>query len=104
MIIQWIFFLFTGNVPELITTPISISFHIFIEILTAVMLIITFTVLKGTKKWGKYFAIYTQGMLGYTTVNSAGYFAQSSQWILLIMFAVILLFSIYNTYIIVRQR
>jgi hypothetical protein len=31
MIFQWIFFLAVGQVPELETTPVSITFHIVID-------------------------------------------------------------------------
>ncbi len=53
--------------------PISISFHITIEIITGSVLILTFFVLRGARQWGRYLAVYSQGMLGYTVVNSAGY-------------------------------
>ncbi len=96
MILQWIFFLLTGNVPELSTTPISITFHIVIELITAIMLISVFFQLKNPKKWNLFFAAYAQGMLGYTVINSAGYFAQSGDWIFLVMFTILLVVSVMN--------
>lgn len=36
---QWLFFLLTGNVPEIQTAPIEITFHIIIELVTAAVLI-----------------------------------------------------------------
>ncbi len=41
MLMQWLFFLATGNVPELETAPVSISFHLAIEFMTALALIVT---------------------------------------------------------------
>jgi len=48
--------------------------------------------------------IIGQGMLGYTVVNSAGYFAQSGDWIFLVMFAVLLFFSLRNLVLLIKTR
>ncbi len=103
MITQWIFFLATGNVPELENAPVSISFHITIEIITAVLLIVLFFILKKPDTQKLHIAGYVQGMLGYTVINSAGYFAQSGDWIFLIMFAAILFLSVFNLALIIRN-
>ena len=42
-------------------------------------------------------------MLGYTVVNSSGYFAQSGDYIFLFMFAILLAVSILNTAKIINQ-
>ncbi len=104
MLIQWTFFIITGNVPEFQTAPLAISFHIVIEILTGIMLILVFILLSKPARWKKYLAVYAQGMLGYTSINSAGYFAQSGDWIFLVMFAVVLFFSVFNSYLIIRGK
>lgn len=103
MILQWIFFISTGNVPEFETTPVSIGFHISIEIITAILLIFASLICKKGVV-GETLLLYGQGMLGYTVVNSAGYFAQSGQWIFLAMFAVLLAISIYNAVQLYKQR
>ncbi len=97
MIVQWLFFLLTNNVPEIRTAPVSISFHITIELLTATILLSIFFLLRKPTEGKKYLAVYGQGMLGYTVVNSAGYFAQSGDWIFLIMFSILLCVSFINT-------
>jgi len=103
MILQWGFFIVTGNVPEFETTPISIGFHISIEIITAILLIYASLICKK-RVTRETLLLYGQGMLGYTVINSAGYFAQSGQWIFLAMFAVLLAISIYNAVQLFRQR
>jgi hypothetical protein len=94
MLGQWSFFILSGNVVEFNTTPIEISFHISIEVLTALVLLITgYRLLKDRNnsiKWN----ILAQGMLIYTVVNSSGYFAQLGQWPFVLMFAVLLILSL----------
>ncbi len=104
MMLQWIFFLVTGSVPELETAPVSITFHIVIEIITAFMLVSLFFLLRKPNPWKLSMAAYVQGMLGYTVVNSAGYFAQSGQWFFLVMFALLLCFSILNMVLIIQEK
>jgi hypothetical protein len=103
MLLQWVFFIVSGNVPEFETTPISISFHIFIEVLTAVLLIFASLICKK-RTVRETLLLYGQGMLGYTVINSAGYFAQSGQWLFLAMFAVLLAVSIINSIQLFKQR
>jgi hypothetical protein len=102
MLLQWGFFILTGNVPEFRTAPVSISFHIFIEVLTALLLI--FGAVLYSRKDGpiRYLVVYAQGMLGYTAVNSAGYFVQSGQWIFLGMFFLVVVVSVNNTRIVIK--
>ncbi len=103
MIAQWVFFIVTGNVPEFKTTPISIGFHISIEIMTAMLLLFSSLICKK-RVVRETLLLYGQGMLGYTVVNSAGYFAQSGQWGFLAMFAILLAISIYNAILLFKQR
>ncbi len=103
MLLQWLFFLITGNIPEFETTPVSITFHLLIEIITALALILLFFLLKKPVRRNLLIASYTQGMLGYTVVNSAGYFAQSGQWLFLVMFAILLCFSLMNLILLIRK-
>jgi hypothetical protein len=97
MILQWVFFLMTGNVPELQTEPLSILFHLTIEGITAFSLIGSAILLHKRRPKASYLAVFAQGMLAYTVVNSAGYFAQSGDWSFVVFFAVLLFFSIDNT-------
>jgi len=93
VIIQWVFFILTGNVPELTTAFWEIIFHILVEFLTAFMLLITgWKILKKSKNaiQGN---LVAQGMLIYSVINSSGYFAKLGQWIFILMFLVILILS-----------
>ena len=90
MLVQWAFFLLTGNVPELQTTSWSIAFHLGAEFLTAIMLIISGILLLRTHRLGKQIFFISVGMVVYAMVNSAGYFAQSGDWTFVVMFGVLL--------------
>jgi hypothetical protein len=103
MIAQWVFFIASGNVPEFKTTPISIGFHISIEIITALILIYA-ALISRKRVVRQSLLLYGQGMLGYTVINSSGYFAQSGQWVFLLMFAILLGVSIYNAIVLFKQR
>jgi hypothetical protein len=102
MLFQWLFFLATGNVPELETAPVSIAFHLAIELITAIALIGTGFSLRAQKLERWVLAAFAQGMLGYTVVNSPGYFAQSGDYALVFMFACLLAVSLINLSILYR--
>jgi hypothetical protein len=102
MIGQWAFFLSVGAVVELQTEPIRIAFHLAGELLTAASLIAGGVgLLRGTA-WGKWLSLTAAGMLAYTVVVSPGYFAQSGQWPLVGMFAVLLALEVLNIYCLAR--
>ena len=103
MIAQWVFFIVTGNVPQFETAPVEIVFHISIEVITALLLIFGALICK---KWiqRETLLLYGQGMLGYTVINSAGYFAQNGDWPLVGMFAILLGVSIFNAIQLFKQR
>lgn len=103
MIVQWVFFIVTGNVPQFESAPVEISFHISIELLTALLLIYAALICKK-RVIRQTLLLFGQGMVAYTVVNSSGYFAQSGEWIFVAMFAVLLGISIYNTWVLFRQR
>jgi hypothetical protein len=90
MIAQWLFFLSVGQVPELTTAPIELGFHLAAELATAVALLAGGLGLIQSRAWGRLAAVFAFGMLSYTTVVSAGYFAQRGEWPLVAMFAVLL--------------
>lgn len=72
----------------------EMAFHYVAEFGTAIMLIISAAGLFGKTLWGPYLFLISAGMLIYTAVNSAGYFAQKGQNSMLIMFGVILVCSL----------
>jgi hypothetical protein len=94
MIGQWLFFLIAGEVPELQSAPVEIVFHLVAELLTALALIIAGAGLLKKRRWSPRLALVAFGMLLYTVIVSAGYFAQLAQWPLVIMFGVLLLLGL----------
>ncbi len=91
---QWGFFLATGNVPELRTEPIRISIHLAAEAVTALALIIAGWAALQRKAWGRSGLLVALGMLIYTMMVSPGYFAQRGQWLLVAMFAALLVLAL----------
>jgi len=90
MVGQWVFFLVSGQVPELKTEPRAIRFHLAAELLTAGALVAAGLGLLLGAGWGRSLYLVATGMLLYTLINSPGYFAQRGQWALVGMFAVLL--------------
>jgi hypothetical protein len=90
MLGQWAFFITTGAVPELISEPWSIGFHLAAEILTALGLILGGIAVLKSKAWGSKALLAMLGMLMYSLIASPGYFAQQGAWALVGMFALLL--------------
>jgi hypothetical protein len=91
MIVQWIFFIATGNVPELQTEPWRIVLHLAAEFTTALMLIVSGIATLKSTAWGKKALLVGLGMVIYSEIVSPGYFAQLGQWSLVAMFAILLI-------------
>lgn len=93
MIGQWLFFLGTGQVPELQAAPVVIAFHLVAELLTALVLLAAGAGLLLRWRWALPTALVGFGMLLYTVINSAGFFAQQEVWALVLMFALLLVLT-----------
>lgn len=89
MLTQWTFFLARRQVPELRTEPLAIRFHLAAELATALALIIGGVGQLAQTGWSQNAYLVATGMLFYTLVNSAGYFAQRRQWPMVITFGVL---------------
>ncbi|MFP4345070.1 MAG: hypothetical protein ACLFU8_10285 [Anaerolineales bacterium] len=70
----------TGNVPELETEPLAIAFHLAAELATAVALLFAGVGLLRRARWATSVTRLALGMLLYTVINSAGYFAEQGAW------------------------
>lgn len=90
MLGQWAFLLLAGQVPELATAPWSIGFHLAAEAATAGALIPAGVALLRGRVWGRFVYLPALGMLIYSVIASAGYFAQSGAWPLVAMFGLLL--------------
>lgn len=96
IILQWIFFLATGSVPELRTAPWEIGHHIAAEVLLALTMLTGGIATLRSKRWGERILLVALGMAIYSEINSPGYFAQLGQWALVAMFAVLLLAALWS--------
>ncbi len=94
ILVQWVFFMVAGAVPEIQTAPIQLAFHLAAEFATAISLMISGIALLRNRPWGSAFGLFASGMLAYTVIASPGYFAQLGQWPLVVMFALLLVLDI----------
>ena len=102
MAIQWLFFLTTGNVPELETEPLAIGFHLAAELANAVALILAGTgLLRGSRR-APGVTLLALGMLLYAIINSAGYFAELGVWLMVAMFGVLLVLTLLSVSALIR--
>lgn len=104
MIGQWGFFLAAGQVPELRTEPLRIAFHLAGEFLTAFALLVSGIALLRHLPWGKAVNLTALGMLIYSVIVSPGYFAQQGQWVMVIMFGVLLLLALISVSRLMQQK
>lgn len=103
MLGQWAFFLLAGQVPELETEPYRIAFHLVGEAATALLLIAGGIGLLRARPWGRDVSLLAHGLLVYTLIVSPGYFAQSGEWPLVGMFAVVLVLALVSVSRLLRQ-
>src|SRR5512138_3460684 len=75
IILQWIFFLVTGSVPQLQTAPWEIGHHIAAELLLALALLAGGITTWKSIRWGEKILLLALGMAIYSEINSPGYFA-----------------------------
>lgn len=99
----WTVLLISGNVPELITDPIAISFHLLAEASMGILLIISGIALKKKKNWGKLLFILANGFVMYSVINSSGYYGGKGEWAMVIMFALILILSVSITFAVFQE-
>jgi hypothetical protein len=88
MIGMWLSFIATNQVPEIKTEPIRITYHLIGEFLTAILLLIGGFGLFTKRGWGFHVFLISMGMLLYTVIVSAGYYAENGDMAMLGMFTV----------------
>jgi hypothetical protein len=88
MFCMWSAFLITNQVPEINTAPLKIIYHLLAEFLTAILLLIGGFGLLTKKVWGFHLHLISMGMLLYTVIVSAGYYANLGDMIMVGMFTV----------------
>ncbi|MCU4718732.1 hypothetical protein [Halapricum hydrolyticum] len=85
----WIVLLVAGDIPELTTAPYEIAYHLLAEFLTAVALLASGIGLLGGRSLARRLYPVALGLLLYTVVNSAGYYAQLGDVAMVGMFTVL---------------
>ena len=103
ILLQWIFFLLTGSVPELKIAPWEIGHHIAAELLLACTLVAGGIATLRSVRWGRTILLVALGMAVYSEINSPGYFAQREQWALVGMFAVLLLAALWSITVLANE-
>ena len=102
MIVQWIFSILSGSVPEFQTEPWRIGFHLAAEFATAALLILGGITVLRSLTWGRPVLLIGLGMLIYSEIVSPGYFAQLGQWPMVGMFVVLLGGAIWSVILLLR--
>lgn len=88
MIGMWLLFIVTNQIPEINTEPVRITYHLIAEFLTAILLLIAGFALFTNQKWGFHLFLISMGMLLYTVIVSAGYYAEKKDIAMLAMFTI----------------
>jgi hypothetical protein len=104
MIVQWVFSIVTGGVPEMQSEPWRIALHLAAEFTTALMLIVSGIASLNSIAWGKKVLLVGLGMVIYSEIVSPGYFAQLGQWVLVVMFAVLLFGAVFGVMKLLQEK
>ena len=100
----WTMLFFTNQIIELETEPKAIVFHIVIELSMGVMAIISGIMLLKNIIIRKEMIMFTNGMLFYSVVNSSGYYAELGEIAMILMFGLILVFVVYNSWYFLKNE
>jgi len=100
----WIMLITTNQVPEFETEPTSIVFHITIECIMGIFSILCGLWLFQKRKHFKELILFTNGLLGYSVVNSSGYYVELGEYAMIIMFTFILLFTLYSCWYLIKNK
>jgi len=104
VIVQWLFFILSGSVPELRSEPVRIAFHLAAEFLMAAALIASGAGALRGHKWARPLLLAALGMAIYSEIVSPGYFAQQGQWPLVGMFALLLAGALVSVAAVAREE
>lgn len=94
MLSIWIFCLVSGKIPEFTSRSAEMSFHFAVEICTAIMLLINGLRVLISKGNGEGLLLVSVGMLFYSLLNTAGYFAERSITALMVFCILMLVVTI----------
>ena len=85
----WLLLLVTDQVPEVDEGRISIWFHITAELLLATVLIAAGLALLRRRARARLLSALALGALGYSAVNSPGWYAERGEWAMVGLFALV---------------
>ncbi|WP_411967056.1 hypothetical protein [Haloferax sp. YSSS75] len=90
----WTMLVTTQQVTELRTEPFSMFTHLVAEGLTSVALVGAGIGLLRQKEWAQPLSLVAFGMLLYTVINSAGYYAQLGEVGVMLVFSAMVLTTV----------
>jgi hypothetical protein len=85
----WLLLLVTGQVPEINEGRIGIWFHLAAELLLAAVLVAAGLALLRRRAPARLLSAVALGALGYSAVNSPGWYAERGEWAMVGMFALV---------------
>lgn len=94
MIVYWIIYVSTGQVPEFETEFWSITLTLVAEFVTAFALLIGGFGLYTDRNWGFQSYLVSMGMLLYTVIASSGYSADLGETAMVIIFSVLTILTL----------
>ncbi len=104
MIVQWMFSILSGGVPEFRSAPWEIAFHLVAELSTAGMLVLGGVAALKPIRHARHWLLIGLGMVIYSEIVSPGYFAQQGQWAMVVMFAVLLCGAVISAMHLAREK
>jgi hypothetical protein len=104
VILFWGGQILSGNVPEFESEPWAIALHITAEVGMAITLLVGAWGSLKARAWGRPGLLVGLGMLIYSAVNSSGYYSQSGDWGVVLMFALILASAVLVANRVIRSK
>jgi hypothetical protein len=90
----WLVLLVTRQVPEIVEGRVDIWFHVVAELATAALLVTAGLALRRDHDEARVRSGVALGALGYSVVNSPGYFAEAGAWAAVGMFGLLALATV----------
>jgi hypothetical protein len=98
---MWAVILSTQEVPE---GPAELTLHLIAEFLMALSALAAGIGILLKKRFGKGLCLAAHGMVVYSVLNAAGYYAQRGEYLLPLMFMLLLLASLWSISLLVLHK
>lgn len=92
IISMWALILTTEEIPE---GPVELTFHLIAEFLMALATIVAGILILRKHNLGRGFALAAHGMVIYSVLNAAGYYAERGESIFPLIFILLMLVSLW---------